>query len=139
VHSDPLNATRDMYACSAHALAQRCHVLATPLTSRRLVAELRAPRARFTDVPRHWRSGMNERSGTPRAILPGATLLAIIASIGLGACEKQGPLERAGEEVDEAVNTLKNDGDETTADQVDDAIDEAREGVSDAADELKKD
>jgi hypothetical protein len=82
---------------------------------------------------------MNSRSGTPRSTLLGATLLAIIASLGLGACEKQGPLERAGEEVDEAVDTLKNGGEETTADKLDDAVDEAREGVSDAADELKKD
>jgi predicted small lipoprotein YifL len=47
-------------------------------------------------------------------------------SIGLSACEKQGPLERAGEEVDEAVDTMKR-GEESTATKVDDAIDELRE------------
>jgi len=45
--------------------------------------------------------------------------------IGISACEKQGPLERAGEEVDEAVNTIKN-GEESTADKLDDAVDELR-------------
>ena len=58
--------------------------------------------------------------------------------IGAGGCEKQGPLERAGEEVDEAVDTIKNGGQESTSNKVDDAVDEAREGASDAADELKK-
>lgn len=53
------------------------------------------------------------------------------------ACEKQGPLERAGEEVDEAIRTAKNGG-ETVGDKVDDAIDDVRDGVNDAADELKK-
>jgi predicted small lipoprotein YifL len=64
--------------------------------------------------------------------------LACALSIGLAACEKKGPLEQAGEEIDEAVDTVK-DGEESTANKVDDAIDEAREGASDAADELKKD
>ena len=51
------------------------------------------------------------------------------------ACEKQGPLERAAEEVDEAFEDVKNGG-ETVGNKVDDAIDDVREGVSDAADEL---
>jgi hypothetical protein len=54
------------------------------------------------------------------------------------ACEKQGPLERAAEEVDEAFEDLKNGG-ETTGNKVDDAIDDVRDGVTDAADELEKD
>jgi predicted small lipoprotein YifL len=66
-------------------------------------------------------------------------LLAGVLSLGLTACEKKGPLEQAGEEVDEAVDTLKNGGEESTATKIDDAIDEAREGAQDAADELKKD
>ena len=60
--------------------------------------------------------------------------LAATAAIGLAACEKEGPIERAGEEVDEAVDTIKNGGEESTANKVDDAIDEAR----DAVDEDKK-
>jgi len=60
-------------------------------------------------------------------------------SVGLAACEKKGPLEQAGEEVDEAVDTMKNGGEESTSNKMDDAVDEAREGAADAADELKKD
>jgi hypothetical protein len=52
-------------------------------------------------------------------------------------CKEQGPFERAGEEVDEAANTLKN-GEESTATKIDDAADEVRDGVKDAADDLKK-
>jgi hypothetical protein len=63
--------------------------------------------------------------------------LACLAALGIAGCEKQGPLERAGEEVDETVDTVKN-GRESTATKVDDALDEARAGVEDAADELKK-
>jgi hypothetical protein len=64
---------------------------------------------------------------------PGKLWTAAIAAafvIGAAGCEKQGPLERAGEEVDEAVDTAKR-GEESTATQVDDAIDEARETAED--------
>jgi predicted aconitase len=54
--------------------------------------------------------------------------LAATAAIGMAGCEKQGPVERAGEEVDEAVDTIK-DGEESTANKVDDTLDEAREAV----------
>jgi hypothetical protein len=54
------------------------------------------------------------------------------------ACERQGPLQRAGEEVDEAVEDVRN-GSETLGNKVDDAIDDLRDGVNDAADELKND
>ncbi len=60
-----------------------------------------------------------------------AAALAATAALGLAACEKKGPLEQAGEEVDEAVDTIKNDGEESTANKVDDAVDEAREVVED--------
>jgi hypothetical protein len=68
-------------------------------------------------------------------------LAALVGTMTLGvvACEKKGPVEQAGEEVDEAINTMKNGGKETTADKLDDAADDVREGASDAADELKKD
>jgi len=69
----------------------------------------------------------------------GMAALALSVTLGLAACEKKGPLEQAGEEVDEAVDTLKNGGKESTATKADDAVDEAREGASDAVDELKKD
>lgn len=59
---------------------------------------------------------------------------ALAAALGLSACEKKGPLEQAGEEVDEAVNTLRNDGKETTADKLDDAADKAADAASEAKD-----
>jgi predicted small lipoprotein YifL len=58
--------------------------------------------------------------------------LAATAALGLAACEKKGPLEQAGEEVDEAVDTIKNGGEESTSNKVDDAVDEAREAAEDA-------
>lgn len=58
--------------------------------------------------------------------------LAATAALGMAACEKQGPVERAGEEVDEAVDTIKNGGEESTANKLDDKVDEAREAVEDA-------
>lgn len=57
--------------------------------------------------------------------------LAATAALGMAACEKQGPLEKAGEEVDEAVDTIKHGGEESTANKVDDALDEARDAVED--------
>jgi len=60
-----------------------------------------------------------------------AAVLAATAALGLAACEKKGPLEQAGEEVDEAVDTIKNGGEESTTNKVDDAVDEAREAVED--------
>lgn len=63
--------------------------------------------------------------------------LAATLAIGVAACEKKGPVEQVGEEVDEAVDTIKNDGEESTATKVDDAVDEAREGAENAAEEVK--
>lgn len=66
---------------------------------------------------------MNKRHHqTILSLLAGAVLLP-----GIVACEKKGPLEQAAEEVDEAVDTIKNGGEESTANKIDDAIDELRE------------
>lgn len=64
-------------------------------------------------------------------------MLTALLGLGLAACEKKGPLEQTGEEVDEAIDTVKN-GEESTATKVDDAIDEARSGAEDATEELKE-
>jgi hypothetical protein len=53
-----------------------------------------------------------------------------------GGCDRPGPMEQVGEEVDEAVETLK-DGGESTANKLDDAMDDLRDGVEDATDELQ--
>jgi predicted small lipoprotein YifL len=64
-------------------------------------------------------------------------MLTALFSLGLAACEKKGALEQAGEEVDEAIDTVKR-GEESTATKVDDAIDEARSGAEEATEELKE-
>ena len=71
----------------------------------------------------------------------GITFAAFAAALtlGVGACDNKGPVEQVGEEVDEAVDTVKNGGKESTANKVDDAIDDVREGAKDAAEEVKKD
>ncbi len=65
-------------------------------------------------------------------ILAASTLI-----LGLWACEKQGPLERVGEEVDEAVEDVRNGG-ETIGNKVDDAVDDVRDGIDDARRELEE-
>jgi hypothetical protein len=60
--------------------------------------------------------------------VPVALLLMLVG------CEKQGPLQRFGEEVDEAVEDVGAGG-ETTSNKIDDAVDEVR----DAADDVRKD
>jgi predicted small lipoprotein YifL len=59
-------------------------------------------------------------------------LATAVFGLGLASCEKKGPLEKAGEEVDEAVDTLKNDGKEPVSAKVDDAIDDAAKKVEKA-------
>jgi hypothetical protein len=53
-------------------------------------------------------------------------LLAAVVATGVMACEKKGPVEQAGEEIDEAVETVK-DGGESVANKVDDAVDELQD------------
>lgn len=62
---------------------------------------------------------------------------ACIMSLGLSACEKKGPMEQAGEEVDEAIDTVKNGG-ESTSSKVDDAFDEARDAAESAKEDISK-
>ena len=66
-----------------------------------------------------------------------SALLAATLSLGLAACEDKGPVEQAGEEVDEAIDTVQR-GEESTENKVDDAVDEARKGAEEAADELNQ-
>jgi predicted small lipoprotein YifL len=67
-------------------------------------------------------------SATRSRVLQGSLIaLAFAMSLGLAACEKKGPVEQAGEEVDEAIDTIKNGGEESTATKVDDAVDELKE------------
>ncbi len=66
------------------------------------------------------------------------SFMLIVISMFLLACDKPGPLESAGEEIDEKVEDVKAGG-ETTANMVDDAIDEARKDINDAVKKVDPD
>jgi hypothetical protein len=54
-----------------------------------------------------------------------------LIALPLLACETDGPVERAGEELDEAVEDIRAGG-ETTGNEIDDAIDEVKDDIEDA-------
>jgi predicted small lipoprotein YifL len=60
-----------------------------------------------------------------------------LLAFGMTACKQKGPVERAGEEVDEAIDTAKHGGKESAVNKADDAVDDVRDGVKDAAHDLK--
>jgi hypothetical protein len=64
-------------------------------------------------------------------------MLVLGAVLAAAGCEKEGKLEQAGEEVDEAIETVKQ-GEEPASAKVDDVIDEAREGAQETKDEAKE-
>jgi hypothetical protein len=66
-------------------------------------------------------------------------LMALVATFAfaLGACEKQGPAERAGEKIDHAVDTVKNGGEEPAGDKLEDAAHDARDAAQQAAEDIK--
>jgi predicted small lipoprotein YifL len=68
---------------------------------------------------------MNAKSLTP--------LLICALVLSMTACEKKGPLERAGEKVDHTGDTIKNGGSEPMGDKLQDEADKARDKVNDAA------
>jgi hypothetical protein len=55
----------------------------------------------------------------------------------LVACDDQGPLERAGEEADEALEDFRAGG-ETPENQIDDAVDELRQRAEEASEEIEE-
>ena len=61
----------------------------------------------------------------------------LVAAFALVACEKKGPAEQVGEEVDEAVDTMKQGGQESAANKADDAMDDLRKGAENAKEEIK--
>jgi predicted small lipoprotein YifL len=66
-----------------------------------------------------------------------AAILCCLA-VALSACAKKGPLEQAGAKVDETVRTIKNGGEKTTGDKINDAAHDVSKDVEKAADDLKK-
>jgi hypothetical protein len=128
-------------------------VFAERLRKKLLVSEL--PRSRAwvrhrtdcacaADVP--WR--LAERrpvslrgADTQFSIITGARMkkwLALMTiSLCVMACTKQGPLERAGANVDRAVEDVK-DGGKKVGKKIGDAAEEVRDAAKDAADDIKK-
>lgn len=66
------------------------------------------------------------------AILSAATVLC-----GVYACSHEGPAERAGKEVDKALDTAEHGGHESIPNKIDDAAQDVRKGGDKAADDLK--
>jgi hyperosmotically inducible protein len=62
----------------------------------------------------------------------GLPLLVCALALTVTACEKKGPMEKAGEKVDHAADTIKNGGSEPMGDKVQDEADKARDKVNDA-------
>lgn len=66
-------------------------------------------------------------------------LLSLATTLTFGlACDDKGPMEQAGEEIDEAVEDTQAGG-ETFGNKVDDAVDDMREGAKDAKKEMVED
>jgi hypothetical protein len=59
-------------------------------------------------------------------------LMICALALGVTACEKKGPMEKAGEKVDHTVDTIKNGGSEPLSDKAQDEADKARDKVNDA-------
>lgn len=59
-------------------------------------------------------------------------LLVCALALSVTACEKKGPLEKAGEKVDHTADTIKNGGSEPAGDKLQDEADKARDKVNDA-------
>jgi hypothetical protein len=90
---------------------------------RRTPTDLRQPPPQDgTSLHRHENKENAMRTRNCLTIVVGAVL-----ATGIVACEEKGPVEQAAEEVDEAVDTIKNDGKEPASAKIDDAVDELRE------------
>ena len=66
----------------------------------------------------------------PKRLMP---LLICAIALSVAACAKKGPLERAGEKVDHAADTIKNGGSEPMSDKLQDEKDKAADKINDAA------
>ena len=60
-------------------------------------------------------------------------LLICALALSMTACEKKGPIEKAGEKVDHAADTIKNGGSEPLSDKVQDEADKAADKANSAA------
>jgi predicted small lipoprotein YifL len=73
---------------------------------------------------------LGERFMKVKRLMP---LLICALALSVTACEKKGPLEKAGEKVDHVGDTIKNGGSEPMSDKLQDEKDKAVDKVNDAA------
>jgi predicted small lipoprotein YifL len=59
-------------------------------------------------------------------------LMICALALSVTACEKKGPMEKAGQKVDHTADTIKNGGSEPLSDKAQDEADKARDKVNDA-------
>jgi hyperosmotically inducible protein len=64
--------------------------------------------------------------------------VAVLLTLGVASCDREGPAERAGEKVDHAVDTIKNGGEEPASDKLEDAADKAQDAAAEAGDAAKQ-
>lgn len=65
-----------------------------------------------------------------------AKILLPIAILALAGCDNKGPAEQAGEEIDEAIEDMRN-GSEELGNKLDDAMDDIRDTADDVADDIE--
>jgi hyperosmotically inducible protein len=70
-----------------------------------------------------------------RGLVP---LLICALALGIAACEKKGPMEKAGEKIDHAADTIRNGGSEPMSDKLQDEADKARDKLNEARDKLNE-
>ncbi len=59
-------------------------------------------------------------------------LIVCALALSVTACEKKGPMEKAGEKIDHTADTIKNGGSEPARDKAQDEADKARDKINDA-------
>jgi len=73
---------------------------------------------------------MQVKPNQARKVLP---LLICAIALSVTACEKKGPLEKAGEKIGHVGDTIKNGGSEPISDKLQDDKDKAVDKINDAA------
>lgn len=64
-------------------------------------------------------------------------MIAIVAmGLLMGGCEKKGPMEKAGEKIDETIDDAKDsiDGDESLGEKIEEGVEELGDKIEDATD-----
>ena len=73
----------------------------------------------------------------------GISAIAILFSFALGGCDRDGPIEEAGEGLDDAAEEIKDQIDpegpaEKAGEAIDEAVDDAGEEIEEAGEELQR-